>query len=105
MTKYKVTTHVPLDSAELVREAVGKTGANRMGKYHYCSFSFPGTGRFCPDHDARPAVGQSGKLEVVNEECIEFVVSEPDISKVVEAIRGAHPYEEVPIEIVKLETF
>ena len=98
----KIIVHVPLDSADKVREAIGDTGAGTVGEYTHCSFSSVGTGRFVPSADANPHIGKTGQLEEVEEVSIE-VVCERDTAKIaLEAIRKAHPYEEVGFEIIPL---
>ncbi|MDO8522214.1 MAG: hypothetical protein Q7S08_02920 [bacterium] len=105
MSHLKIVTYVPVTHADKVREAIGKAGGGKLGKYSFCSFSTRGVGRFMPGAGAHPVVGAVGKLESVEEECIEFVC-EPELrAKVVRAIRKAHPYEEPAIDVwsVKIE--
>jgi hypothetical protein len=100
---YRVTVHVPETSAEKVRDAIGAAGGGMIGNYSFCSFSVRGIGRFLPLQGAVPAIGVVGKKEQVIEESIEFQCKESQLRTIIRAIKGAHPYEEPGIEIIKLE--
>ena len=82
---------------------MGDAGAGILGNYHLASFSTKGVGRFIPSKGAKPHVGQLGQLTEVEEERIEVICSEEKVKDVVAAIKRTHPYEEIPIEIYKLE--
>lgn len=99
---FKIITFVPVKDANKVRQAMGDVGAGVLGNYHHASFSSKGTGRFIPEEGAKPAIGQRGKLEKVEEEKIEVICQKDKVKEVVAAIKGAHPYEEVPIEVYRL---
>ncbi len=94
---YSLTVYVPLTHADRVREAIAKAGAGKMGNYDACSFSVRGTGRFRPLDGAKPAIGSVGKLEDVDEERIEVVITEEYLKPVMKELRKAHPYEEPAI--------
>lgn len=98
----KVVVFVPESHADAVRGAIGKTGAGKIGDYDFCSFSIKGFGRFRPLEGANPSIGKVGKLEIVNEERIEFVCSENLVKKIQQAIRKVHPYEEIALDIYPL---
>ena len=44
-----------------MRKALGKAGAGQQGNYQNTSYSLIGTGRFTPQEDAHPAIGEMGK--------------------------------------------
>lgn len=100
---YKIVTFVPIKDADKVRMAMGDAGAGDWGKYHHASFSTRGIGRFIPTEEAHPAIGQAEKMSEVAEERIEVICQEEKLKQVVEAIKRIHPYEEIPIEVYKLE--
>lgn len=100
--RVKISTTVPLENADELRDALGKAGAGKVGEYSYCSFSVTGNGRFKPSENANPHVGQANKLEVVEEEQIEVVCDRSAAKQVITALKAAHPYEEVIIEITPL---
>ena len=97
--KLKLIVTVPETHADIVREAIGKTGKDKIGNYGFCSFSTKGVGRFRPEEGARPAIGRPGKLTRVFEERIEFVCAPQALNKVLAAIKKVHPYEEPAIEM------
>ena len=99
---FKIVTFVPVADAEKVRMAMGDAGAGVLGNYHHASFSTRGIGRFIPSKDAKPAIGQVGKLEEVEEEKVEVICQKEKVKDVVAAIKRTHPYEEIPLEIYEL---
>lgn len=99
----KIVVFVPESHANIVREAMGKAGAGKIGNYAYCSFSSKGIGRYRPEQGAHPAIGEVGKFESVEEERIEVVCGRDKVVDVVEAIKKVHPYEEVAIDLYPLE--
>lgn len=99
----KLVVTVPLTHADVVREAMGKAGAGRVGKYEFCSFSVRGTGRFRPLEGASPAIGFVGSLEEVEEERIEVTCDREVLDDVIAAIKSVHPYEEIAIDVYALE--
>lgn len=100
--KYKLIVNVPLTHADAVRKALGDAGAGKVGNYTHCSFSVRGTGRFIPNAQANPHIGQSGQLETVEEEQIQVDVTGPDMKAVLAAMRASHPYEEIGYEIYEI---
>jgi hypothetical protein len=98
----KLVVFVPEENADAVRRAMGDAGAGKIGNYTHCSFSVKGTGRFFPGAGSSPAIGEVGKLEAVAEERIEVVCERSRLTQVIKALKTAHPYEEVPIDIYPL---
>ncbi len=104
MNTYKLIVYVPLDHADKVREAIGAAGGGLLGKYAFCSFSTKGTGRFLPQEGAKPAIGEVGKLEQVDEERIEVTCTAEVLDAVIAAIKRVHPYEEIAMDVWELKT-
>lgn len=100
--KVKIVTFVPTENADDVRHAMGNAGAGIIGEYSYCSFSSDGTGRFIPSTNAHPHIGKANEAEEVHEERVEVVCEREDAKKILNAIRKAHPYEEVAFDIYPL---
>lgn len=98
----KIVVFVPETYAAAVRDAMGKAGAGLIGNYEYCSFSVKGIGRFFPLTAAHPTIGKVGKMEEVVEERIETVCYKKDLTKIINAIKAVHPYEEVVIDVYLL---
>lgn len=99
----KVIVFVPESHADIVREAIGKAGGGKLGNYSFCSFSSKGLGRFKPEDGAHPAIGEVGKLEIVEEERIEVLCRRQVLQDVVAAIKAVHPYEEVALDVYPVE--
>lgn len=99
----KIVVTAPESYANIVREAMGKAGAGKIGNYTYCSFSSKGAGRFKPEKGAHPNIGEVGKFESVAEERIEVVCERDKVTNVIKAIKEVHPYEEIALDIYPME--
>src|SRR5690349_15713923 len=49
---------VPETHADVVREAMGRAGAGKVGDYSHCSYSVKGIGHFMPNNGSNPYLGQ-----------------------------------------------
>lgn len=98
--KFVVT--VPISHIEIVREALGKAGAGKIGNYDFCSFSVSGIGRFKGNEQSNPSVGEVGSYESVAEERVEVTVPFEIINEVITAVKSVHPYEEVAYDVYPL---
>lgn len=98
----KIVVFAPVGSAESLRRALSDAGAGALGDYAGASFTSTGEGRFRPLEGARPAVGEVGRAEVVDEVRIEAVLPRRLRAQVVEAMRAAHPYEEPAHDVLEL---
>jgi hypothetical protein len=101
----KIVVYVPEDSADKVREAMGKAGAGKIGNYSFCSFSTKGIGRYLPNDNANPYIGESGALASVTEERIETICHRDILNVVINAMKAVHPYEEVAFDVYALEDY
>lgn len=100
---YKLTVTVPLTHTDIVRQAIGEAGGGKVGNYSFCSFSVRGTGRFKPLAGAEPHIGSVGKLEEVEEERIEVTCDDAVLKDVIAAIKKVHPYDEIALDVYKLQ--
>src|SRR5688572_15327742 len=105
MQKYKLVFTIPSSHADAAREAIGKAGAGKLGKYSFCTFTTKGIGRFKPEDGAKPFIGEVGKLEEVEEERIECQCDERVVGNVIAALKRVHPYEEIAYDLYPLETW
>jgi len=99
----KIVVFVPETHTDVVRKAMGETGAGIIGNYSHCSFSSKGFGRFRPETGAKPHIGKIGKLEEVAEERIEVVCPREKMDNVIKEIKKVHPYDEVALDVYPLE--
>ncbi|MDR0419504.1 MAG: Nif3-like dinuclear metal center hexameric protein [Prevotellaceae bacterium] len=98
----KIITFVPKSHVEAVRSAMFNAGAGRIGEYDSCSFNTSGTGTFRAGQNVNPFVGKIGELHQEEEIKVEVVAHEHAVSKVVNAMIKAHPYEEVAYDLYPL---
>lgn len=102
-TLYKLVVFVPEDSIDKVRKAVYDAGAGWIGNYSDCGFSVKGNGTFRPLEGTNPYIGRQGFLETVQEYRLETIVPQDCLTKVVDSMLNAHPYEEVAYDIYRVE--
>ncbi len=98
----KIVTFVPPGDAARVREALASAGAGLIGNYSVCSFSVPGRGTFFGGEGTKPAVGQAGRLEEVDEHRLEIVCSKAALALALETLKRFHPYEEPAVDVYEL---
>jgi hypothetical protein len=93
---------VPAEERDSTREAIFGAGGGVIGDYERCSWYTKGTGTFLARAGADPAVGELGEEEHVEEYRVEVVVPEESLAAAVDALRAAHPYEEVAFDLYPL---
>ena len=98
----KIVVFVPVDDTAAVLSAAFGAGGGAIGEYDECSFRVSGTGTFRPSADANPAVGERERRNDVAEDRVEIVVGRRRMGAVVDAIKDAHPYEEVALDVYPL---
>jgi len=99
----KLVVFVPHDHAEVVSEALFAGGAGQVGGYDRCSFRTPGVGTFRPGAGTNPFCGTIGETELADEVRVETIVAKRQLSKCLEKVLRAHPYEEVAYDLIPLE--
>ena len=103
---YKVFVFAPRDQ-KIIRtiiDAAAKAGAGKIGKYNKCAFITEGIGTWEADKDAHPHLGEVGKLQNIEEVKMEMQCPDKSLKSVLSAIKKAHPYEEIVIDVIRLET-
>lgn len=103
--RVKLVIFVPVSHANKIRQVLGEAGAGKIGNYDFCSFSSKGIGRFRGNTESSPAVGNAGNHETVEEERIEVIVPRKILEEIIVKVKGAHPYEEVALDIYPLEDY
>jgi len=99
----KLVVFIPQDHLEPVRQAMFDAGAGQIGAYDSCSFRLEGTGSFRGSDETNPFSGEAGKFSEEAEVRLETIVPSPLLGKVVNAMTGKHPYEEVAYDIYPLD--
>lgn len=100
---YKLIVFVPKSHQEAVQAAMFNVGAGQIGRYSHCSFNIDGIGTFMPQEGTNPYSGQQGSISREAEVRIETIVPQSKLSKVVDTMIEAHPYEEVAYDIYQLQ--
>ncbi len=102
-TLKKLYTFVPVEQSEQLRTALFHAGAGYIGNYSQCSFNSEGTGTFKGEAGTHPFTGVTGELHFEKEVKIEVIFPSWIEQKLVQALKAAHPYEEVAYDVVQLE--
>ncbi|MBC8386185.1 MAG: Nif3-like dinuclear metal center hexameric protein [Candidatus Cloacimonetes bacterium] len=90
---YHVAVYVPSDSMVEVANAVFAVGAGVIGNYTSCMNDYEVSGQFMPAEGSNPILGTQDKLEKIVERKLEFFVDSFRLSKVIDEMKKAHPYE------------
>ncbi len=98
----KVITFVPPSHARAVIDALRDAGAGTLGEYTRCAWTVEGTGTFTPGEGATPHIGEVGRVEVTPEVRVEMLVPRRLRASALDAVRAAHPYEEVAIDVFEV---
>jgi dinuclear metal center YbgI/SA1388 family protein len=101
--QYTLAVFTPPEAVAAVIEAAAGAGAGVIGKYSHCTFRSSGTGTYLPLEGANPYAGEVGRLEKTGEERLEVLVPERRLGQTLEAVRNAHPYEEMAYDLYPLE--
>lgn len=99
----KLYVYVPKTHAETLQSALFEAGAGQIGNYSHCSFNTFGVGTFKANEHANPYVGQANKTHFEEEQKIEVIFSKEKQSKILQAMKNVHPYEEIAHEIISIE--
>ena len=100
--EHKLVTFLPPGDVAAVSEALFAAGAGVIGDYRGCSFRVEGTGTFVPGPSARPAYGEPGRPNAVEEVRLEVRVGRRELGAVIEALLASHPYEEPAYDLYPL---
>jgi len=98
----KLTTFVPEAYVDRVVSALATAGAGRIGEYEKCSFRVAGTGTFRGAAGSHPMIGTAGRFQRVSEVRLEMIVPRTRAESAIEALKAAHPYEEVAFDLYPL---
>ena len=102
-TLKKLTTYVPSENAEKLREALFNAGAGAIGNYNNCSFNVSGVGTFNGNENSNPTIGEKGVTQQEEEIKLTVTFQKHLESKILQALFKNHPYEEVAYEVTTLE--
>ncbi len=100
----KLVTYCPVENADYVRQSLFLAGAGTIGKYDECSFNTNGYGTFRAGNGSNPYIGNVGEQHREEEVKIETIFPVYLQSKVINALKESHPYEEVAYDIYPIDT-
>ncbi|MFA6931074.1 MAG: NGG1p interacting factor NIF3 [Lentisphaeria bacterium] len=103
MAYYRLDIYVPENHLETLKTALFAAGAGCLGNYDSCCFQSLGSGQFRPSVQAKPFLGEAGKLEQVQEWKLEMIFSDEVLSEVLAALRKVHPYETPAFQYWRVE--
>ncbi|MGO4920820.1 Nif3-like dinuclear metal center hexameric protein [Maribacter spongiicola] len=99
----KLTTYIPTDNLEEVKNALFIAGAGEIGNYSNCSFSHEGTGTYKANENANPVKGEIGKTHEEREAMFTCIFGKNEERAILQALLKTHPYEEVAYDIQTIE--
>ncbi len=99
----KLTTYIPKDEAEQLRQALFNENAGNIGNYSHCSFNVEGYGTYNGNENSNPTIGKKGITHTEAETKITVTYSKHLESKILKALFKNHSYEEVAYEITTLD--
>lgn len=98
----KLSTYVPKDYTEKVRNALFDAGAGSIGNYDSCSFNIEGVGSYRGLDNSEQFIGKKGELHFEEEHKIDVVFPKYIKNSLVSSLLKVHPYEEVAYDIYPL---
>ncbi|MEW4924892.1 Nif3-like dinuclear metal center hexameric protein [Algibacter sp. 2305UL17-15] len=99
----KLTTYVPKNEAETLRNALFNAGAGSIGNYTNCSFNVEGYGTFRGNDQSSPTKGKKGETHTETETKITITFPKHLESRILQTLFNTHSYEEVAYEVVTIE--
>ena len=99
----KLTTYIPKDYLEKVRQALFEAKAGNIGNYDHCSFTNIGEGTFKGNENSNPVLGKKWELQKEEEIQLTITFELKNEAVILEALFENHPYEEVAYEITTTE--
>jgi hypothetical protein len=93
--------YVPLVDKEKVKQSCFSAGAGLLGNYDQCCFETLGVGQFRPLKGSSPSIGELHTVEKVEEVRVEMIVKRVCLNLVIQALKAAHPYEEVAFHVIE----
>ncbi len=95
----KLIVYIPNNYVEIVRNAIFKAGAGKIGNYTNCSYSSNGIGTFIPIKKSKPFIGNKNFINNINETKLEVIFPKYFQNDILDKLYQSHPYEEISYEI------
>ncbi len=102
-THRQLITYIPIDFFEKVRDTLFAAGAGAVGNYDECGFAITGEGTFRPLQGSDPFSGTLMVRQNEPEKRLEIIYPAHLENKLIQTLKGAHPYEEVAYSLYPME--
>ncbi|MFN7684726.1 MAG: Nif3-like dinuclear metal center hexameric protein [Oligoflexia bacterium] len=99
----KLVVFVPQSHTDELHAALSGAGAGHVGRYDQCAFIGDGQGRFRGGQGTEPYYGKPGKLERTVEDRLETIFPAGLEGEILQALRDAHPYQEIAYDIYPVD--
>jgi dinuclear metal center YbgI/SA1388 family protein len=99
----KLTTFVPIENAEKLRNALFNAGAGNIGNYDRCSFNIDGEGTYRGNQNSNPSIGKKGENHTENETQISVIYESKNEATILASLQKNHPYEEISYHLLTTE--
>jgi len=99
----KLTTFVPIENAEKLRNALFNAGAGNIGNYDRCSFNIDGEGTYRGNQNSNPTIGEKGENHTENETQISVLYESKNEATILASLQKNHPYEEISYHLLTTE--
>ena len=99
----KLTTFVPIENAEKLRNALFNAGAGNIGNYDRCSFNIDGEGTYRGNQNSNPTIGEKGENHTENETQISVIYESKNEAIILASLQKNHPYEEISYHLLTTE--
>lgn len=100
--EYKIEVFVPVDAKDGVIRAIRELRVGRIGLYYNCMSETEVYSSWAADGNATPFLGNAGESFETREIKLETRCKKEELEALVAAIRSAHPYESVCINVIPL---
>mgnify|MGYP003385347761 CR=1 FL=1 len=102
---YRINVYIPATHLDSVKQAMFSAGAGKIGNYAQCCWQVKGVGQFEPLVGSDAFIGETGRLEQVDEYKVELVCESDVIHQVIDALKLSHPYEEPAYDVYEPVVF
>lgn len=98
----KLVVFVPPAQSQALLDGLYQAGAGQIGDYTHCSYQLDGQGTFLPGAEAKPTIGEKGKVEYVQEKRLEVIYPAYLERRIIATLYKNHPYEEPAFDLIPL---
>ncbi|MBS1627847.1 MAG: Nif3-like dinuclear metal center hexameric protein [Bacteroidetes bacterium] len=99
----KLIVFVPIDYTNKLKDAIFNAGGGNIGNYNECSYSTEGIGTFKASEGTNPFTGKIGERHNEKETKLEVIFPVWLQNEIIEAMKNAHPYEEIAYDLIAVE--